>query len=171
MITENQTSEQQVNSQPTKQGDHQHNRQQKQTEDVIEIKTNIDLLNYLFLSENGKNEGTKLSKGQAYYQLLRSQVMAYCMRDISFLCQSYKQLANKWMWNRQTVASFIDKLVDLGEVSVHSLRGKNYILLNVNEKMTEVIENLLSETYGCLDGFSDPKAQKPLDRHQNPGGL
>ena len=67
------------------------------------------------------------------------------------------------------VISFIDKLVELGEARVYPFRGKNYILLNVNEDMTEVIEKLLSDIYGCLDGFSDSEAQNPSDVHQNPG--
>lgn len=114
-------------------------------------------MNYLFKDEKATvGEHVRLTKAQAFHDLLTRQNIAAMTNDASWLIIGYKSLAADWRWNRDTVSRFIDRLVEENAaVTCTFWRKTAVILLNVSG-----LPELPSEILKALSA-----SQEKSDRH------
>lgn len=112
-----------------RQTDQQGNIQEQTGNNVVQITTNIRLWHYLFKEEKAGKQQGKLTKAQAFYDLLAKQQLAEVTEDPDWINRGFLQLANAWKWNREAVTNFISKLVAEKAAQTFSYTGKTIVIL------------------------------------------
>lgn len=94
----------------------------------MSITSDYDLWSLLF--PNSDSEGTrKLSKAEAYFDLIRRQRLAALTKDESYLGGGILALAKAWHWDRTTVKKFIDALCDIEAATFQKVGNRAVIKL------------------------------------------
>ena len=164
----NQTPESRTSGQPGMQEHRQADRpadsNSHNTQTSKSVTLNMRLLDYLCQEDKDRKPDTKLTRLQAYYDLLIKQQMAEVMENPNWIDRGFKQLAKDWNWNRMTVSSFIDKLITEKAAHTISYGGKTIVVLNNISGLPDNICRILqsSDTRRRPDS-SRPNAQNSPD--------
>lgn len=103
------------------------NGQRKNINATLIIPTDVPLWDYLV---KGTPKADKLSRVQAFYDLIERQHVALLKGEGESLSATMQDLANKWGWNRETVTRFIDNLEQLGTLTVDTTGNRKTVTLN-----------------------------------------
>ena len=122
------------------------NGQRKNINATLIIPTDVPLWDYLV---KGTPKANKLSRVQAFYDLIERQQVALLKGEGESLSAKMQDLANKWGWNRETVTRFIDNLEQLNALTVSSTGTRRTIRLNYS-------------IYDNIDGGDSPSPSEPL---------
>lgn len=87
----------------------------------------IDLWNFLFpdaiqnvVAAPKKRTNHKLTKDEAFFDLMNRERLHQCSGDESFSKMSINALAHAWGWQRPTVKNFLENLRSLGVLSFYA---------------------------------------------------
>ena len=92
------------------------------------VLTDYDLWSMLF--KDSSSQGShKLSKAEAYFDLVRRHRLATLTKNDSYLDGGILALAKAWLWDRNTVKKFIDSLCDIGAATIKKVGNKTAIFI------------------------------------------
>ena len=77
-----------------------------------------------------KRKRTRLTKAEAFFDLLSRQRLAISTNDERYINDSIQQLAEAWGWQRPTASKFINKLVELGAIKLAPHANKSVVRIN-----------------------------------------
>ena len=80
------------------------------------IRTNYKLWEYLFKDQQKKAK--KLTKAEAYYDLIKKQREALLIQDENYLMASCSDIMEQWGWSRQNVNIFLEDLERIGAITL-----------------------------------------------------
>lgn len=102
--------------------------QSSQQPPKMTVSTDYDLWSMLF--KDSSSQGShKLSKAEAYFDLLRRHRLATLTKNDSYLDGGILALAKAWLWDRNTVKKFIDSLCSIGAATVKKVGNKTAIFI------------------------------------------
>lgn len=101
--------------------------QQNNAEYSVTIPASRKLWKYLLQGQ--RNSTKKLSRVQAFYDLIERQHTALLKGEDS-RSASIIELTKAWHWNRDTVAKFLDNLQQLGAVTLDTDGNRKKVRLN-----------------------------------------
>jgi hypothetical protein len=102
--------------------------QSSQQPPKMTVTTDYDLWSMLF--KDCSSQGThKLSKAQAYFDLIRRHRLATLTKNDSYLDGGILALAKSWLWDRNTVKKFIDSLCSIGAATIKKVGNKTAIFI------------------------------------------
>ena len=87
------------------------------------IMTDYDLLNLLF-KDSSPQGSHKLSKAEAYFDLVERHCLATLTKNNNYLDGGILALAKAWRWDRNTVKKFIDSLCSIGAATIKKVGNK-----------------------------------------------
>jgi hypothetical protein len=93
----------------------------------MKIQTDIRLWNLLL---QGSKKSHKLSKAEAFYDLLNRQRIALLTRGDEYLDGSVLEFSKAWGWDRETVGKFLEKLQDLNILTLRMVGNRKAVRLN-----------------------------------------
>lgn len=94
----------------------------------MEITTDYNLWSLLLQGSN--SEGSKkLSKAEAYFDLMKRQRLTMLTKDESYLGGGILALAKDWRWDRTTVKKFIDALCSIEAATFEKVGNRAVIKL------------------------------------------
>ena len=98
------------------------------------IQTDIPLWSYLLSGQ--KKSTRKLSRVEAFYDLMQRQYTALHDGRERWLKGNVSELSSAWHWSRDTTASFLDKLEQLNVLVSHAVGNSKAFKLqyNINNK-------------------------------------
>lgn len=98
----------------------------------MEVTTGYDL--WSLLLQGSSSEGThRMSKAEAYFDLMKRQRLTMLTKDESYLGGGILALAKAWRWDRTTVKKFIDALCCIEAATFEKAGNRAVIkLTNVN---------------------------------------
>lgn len=107
----------------------------KNNSDRSNFKFTLDYMTADFLVDGqnirtDKRKRTRLTKAEAFFDLLSRQRLAISTNDERYINDSLQQLAEAWGWQRPTASKFINKLVELGAISLAPLANKSVVRFN-----------------------------------------
>ena len=92
------------------------------------VSTDYDLWSMLF--KDSFSQGShKLSKAEAYFDLVRRHRLATLTKNESYLDGGILALAKAWLWDRNTVKKFIDSLCSIGAATIKKVGNKTAIFI------------------------------------------
>ena len=92
------------------------------------VMTDYDLWSMLF--KDSSSQGShKLSKAEAYFDLVRRHRLATLTKNDSYLDGGILALAKAWLWDRNTVKKFIDSLCSIGAATIKKVGNKTVIFI------------------------------------------
>ncbi len=92
------------------------------------VSTDYDLWSMLF--KDSSSQGShKLSKAEAYFDLVRRHRLATLTKNDSYLDGGILALAKAWLWDRNTVKKFIDSLCAIGAATIKKVGNKTAIFI------------------------------------------
>lgn len=92
------------------------------------VMTDYDLWSMLF--KDSSSQGShKLSKAEAYFDLVRRHRLATLTKNDSYLDGGILALAKAWLWDRNTVKKFIDSLCSIGAATIKKVGNKTAIFI------------------------------------------
>ena len=92
------------------------------------VSTDYDLWSMLF--KDSSSQGShKLSKAEAYFDLVRRHRLATLTKNDSYLDGGILALAKAWLWDRNTVKKFIDSLCSIGAATIKKVGNKTAIFI------------------------------------------
>ena len=92
------------------------------------VSTDYDLWSMLF--KDSSSQGShKLSKAEAYFDLIRRHRLATLTKNDSYLDGGILALAKAWLWDRNTVKKFIDSLCSIGAATIKKVGNKTAIFI------------------------------------------
>lgn len=104
---------------------------QSQTADTAQkmtVTTGYDLWSLLF--QGNDSEGShKLTKAEAYFDLIKRQRLSMLTKDESYLGGGILALAKAWRWDRTTVKKFIDALCSIEAATFKKVGNRAVIKL------------------------------------------
>ena len=92
------------------------------------IPTSRQLWNYLLHGQ--RNSSRKLSRVDAFRDILERQHTALLSGRDDAICASISELSKAWHWNRDTTSVYIDTLQQLGVVTVDTDGNRKSVKLN-----------------------------------------
>ncbi len=92
------------------------------------IDTDYELWNLLFQNNNSE-DSRKLTKGEAYFDLMKRQRLVTLTKDDSYLGGGILALAKAWKWDRNTVKKFIDALCAIDAATITMVGNRAVITL------------------------------------------
>lgn len=102
--------------------------QSSQQPPKMTVSTDYDLWSMLF--KDSSSQGThKLSKAEAYFDLIRRHRLATLTKNDSYLDGGILALAKAWLWDRNTVKKFIDSLCSIGAATIKKVGNKTAIFI------------------------------------------
>ncbi len=102
--------------------------QSSQQPPKMTVSTDYDLWNMLF--KDSSSQGShKLSKAEAYFDLIRRHRLATLTKNDSYLDGGILALAKAWLWDRNTVKKFIDSLCSIGAATIKKVGNKTAIFI------------------------------------------
>ena len=102
--------------------------QSSQQPPKMTVSTDYDLWSMLF--KDSSSQGShKLSKAEAYFDLIRRQRLVALTKDESYLGGGILALAKAWHWDRTTVKKFIDALCDIEAATFQKVGNRAVIKL------------------------------------------
>lgn len=102
--------------------------QSSQQPPKMTVMTDYDLWSMLF--KDSSSQGThKLSKAEAYFDLVRRHRLATLTKNDSYLDGGILALAKAWLWDRNTVKKFIDSLCSIGAATIKKVGNKTAIFI------------------------------------------
>ena len=94
----------------------------------MEVTTDYDLWSLLLQGSN--SEGSKkLSKAEAYFDLMKRQRLTMLTKDDNYLGGGILALAKDWRWDRTTVKKFIDALCSIEAATFEKVGNRAVIKL------------------------------------------
>lgn len=101
---------------------------------TLEVVTNFELWEYLLdgrtianLSKGGKHRYTK---AEAFFDLLDRQRISDSTFDDGYMNSSVLLLANAWGWMRPTAKKFLDRLEEIGAITLTPMGNRTVVRLN-----------------------------------------
>lgn len=102
--------------------------QSSQQPPKMTVSTDYDLWSMLF--KDSSSQGShKLSKAEAYFDLIRRHRLATLTKNDSYLDGGILALAKAWLWDRNTVKKFIDSLCSIGAATIKKVGNKTAIFI------------------------------------------
>ena len=102
--------------------------QSSQQPPKMTVSTDYDLWSMLF--KDSSSQGShKLSKAEAYFDLVRRHRLATLTKNDSYLDGGILALAKAWLWDRNTVKKFIDSLCSIGAANIKKVGNKTAIFI------------------------------------------
>ena len=102
--------------------------QSSQQPPKMTVSTDYDLWSMLF--KDSSSQGShKLSKAEAYFDLIRRHRLATLTKNDSYLDGGILALAKAWLWDRNTVKKFIDSLCSIGAATIKKVGNKTAIFV------------------------------------------
>lgn len=102
--------------------------QSSQQPPKMTVSTDYDLWSMLF--KDSSSQGShKLSKAEAYFDLVRRHRLATLTKNDSYLDGGILALAKAWLWDRNTVKKFIDSLCAIGAATIKKVGNKTAIFI------------------------------------------
>lgn len=92
------------------------------------VSTDYDLWSMLF-KDSSSLGSHKLSKAEAYFDLVRRHRLATLTKNDSYLDGGILALAKAWLWDRNTVKKFIDSLCSIGAATIKKVGNKTAIFI------------------------------------------
>lgn len=164
-----QTADLTQNVQQNKQAGLQHDKQNIYDCNAMTITVSMRLMHYLFKEEKEQKNSKKMTKAQAFYDLLAKQQLAELTEDLDWVNRGIMQLAKSWGWNRPTVNAFIDRLIEEKAALSFPYQGKNIILLSsVNGLPDNISRKLMIQSNTRRSDQSRPDAQEHRDKPHLP---
>lgn len=80
------------------------------------IRTDYKLWEYLFKDQQKKAK--KLTKAEAYYDIIKKQREALLIQDENYLMASCSEIMEQWGWSRQNVNIFLEDLERIGAITL-----------------------------------------------------
>lgn len=107
----------------------------KRHSDSSNFRFNADysLIDYLVDGQTimaGKRRRTRLTKAEAFFDLLNRQRLAISTKDDRYINDSIQQLATAWGWQRPTASKFINNLVSLGAIRLAPHANKSVVRID-----------------------------------------
>ncbi len=115
---------------------------------TMTVTISMRLMHYLFKEEKEQKNSKKLTKAQAFYDLLSKQQLAELTEDPDWINRGVMQLAKAWGWVRPSVNAFIDRLIEEKAARSFSYSGKNVVMLCGIKGLPENIRKLLKSENG-----------------------
>lgn len=94
----------------------------------MEVRTDYNLWS-LLLQGNNSEGSKKLSKAEAYFDLMKRQRLTMLTKDDSYLGGGILALAKDWRWDRTTVKKFIDALCSIEAATFEKVGNRAVIKL------------------------------------------
>ena len=127
IIYKNQQKNPQMNTQNFKHAEDSFSQSSNQPPKMT-VSTDYDLWNMLF--KDSSSQGShKLSKAEAYFDLVRRHRLATLTKNDSYLDGGILALAKAWLWDRNTVKKFIDSLCSIGAATIKKVGNKTAIFI------------------------------------------
>lgn len=126
-IYKNQQKNPQMNTQNSKHAEDSYS-QSSQQPPKMTVKTDYDLWRLLF-RDSIPQGSHKLSKAEAYFDLVRRHRLATLTKNDSYLDGGILALAKAWRWDRNTVKKFIDSLFSIGVATIKKVGNKTAIFI------------------------------------------
>ena len=102
--------------------------QSSQQPPKMTVSTDYDLWSMLF-KDSSSLGSHKLSKAEAYFDLVRRHRLATLTKNESYLDGGILALAKAWLWDRNTVKKFIDSLCAIGAATIKKVGNKTAIFI------------------------------------------
>ena len=102
--------------------------QSSQQPPKMTVSTDYDLWSMLFKDSSSQGPH-KLSKAEAYFDLVKRHRLATLTKNDSYLDGGILALAKAWRWDRNTVKKFIDSLCAIGAATMEKVGNKTVILI------------------------------------------
>lgn len=102
--------------------------QSSQQPPKMTVSTDYDLWSMLF-KDSSSLGSHKLSKAEAYFDLVRRHRLATLTKNYSYLDGGILALAKAWLWDRNTVKKFIDSLCSIGAATIKKVGNKTAIFI------------------------------------------
>lgn len=102
--------------------------QSSQQPPKMTVSTDYDLWSMLFKDSSSLGPH-KLSKAEAYFDLVRRHRLATLTKNDSYLDGGILALAKAWLWDRNTVKKFIDSLCTIGAATIKKVGNKTAIFI------------------------------------------
>lgn len=102
--------------------------QSSQQPPKMTVTTDYELWSLLFQNSNSRGS-LKLSKAEAYFDLVKRHRLATLTKNDSYLDGGILALAKAWRWDRNTVKKFIDSLCAIGAATMEKVGNKTVILI------------------------------------------
>ena len=102
--------------------------QSSQQPPKMTVSTDYDLWSMLF-KDSSSQRSHKLSKAEAYFDLIRRHRLATLTKNDSYLDGGILALAKAWLWDRNTVKKFIDSLCSIGAATIKKVGNKTAIFI------------------------------------------
>ena len=103
------------------------NKEQDKACKQITLQTDIRLWSYLLSGQ--KKTTRKLSRVEAFYDLMQRQYTALHDGRERWLQGNVSKLSCAWHWSRDTTASFLDKLEQLNVLTSHAVGNSKAFML------------------------------------------
>ena len=103
------------------------NKEQDKACKQITLQTDIRLWSYLLSGQ--KKTTRKLSRVEAFYDLMQRQYTALHDGRERWLQGNVSELSCAWHWSRDTTASFLDKLEQLNVLTSHAVGNSKAFML------------------------------------------
>lgn len=107
------------------------------------IVLSLKLLNYIFKKENVSIEQSRMTRAQAFHDILSRQHLAAITDDPSWIIRGTHGMSDDWKWNRDTVVRFLDNLVRENAAVVFSMTGKTTVVLKNIMGMPDLPKEIL----------------------------
>ena len=110
----------------------------------VSFVTPLRLWNFLFQGNRDGQRTTKMTKADAFYDLLKRQQLYLATLEESCVGGSCISLAKAWNWDRATVKKFLDELVRLDVITLTRTKNRTTIsLLNLikDDELAGVLNN------------------------------
>jgi hypothetical protein len=102
--------------------------QSSQQPPKMTVTTDYELWSLLFQNSNSRGS-LKLSKAEAYFDLVKRHRLATLTKNDSYMDGGILALAKAWRWDRNTVKKFIDSLCAIGAATMEKVGNKTVILI------------------------------------------
>ena len=102
--------------------------QSSQQPPKMTVSMDYDLWSMLFKDSSSQGPH-KLSKAEAYFDLVERHRLATLTKNDSYLDGGILALAKAWLWDRNTVKKFIDSLCSIGAATMEKVGNKTVILI------------------------------------------
>ena len=98
---------------------------------TLEIVTSFELWDYgRTMANQSKGNRHRYSKAEAIFDLLDRQRISNSTGDNDYMSNSVQLLANTWGWMRPTAKKFLDKLQEIGAITLTSSGNRIVVSLN-----------------------------------------
>jgi hypothetical protein len=128
---------------------------------TLEVVTSFELWDYLLdgrtIANQAKGGRHRYSKAEAFFDLLDRQRISNSTFDDGYMNSSVMLLASAWGWMRPTAKKFLDRLADMGVVTL-THRG-NSTVVRINNIVGEDTTTVSSPDR--LDGSNESETPEP----------